>query len=193
MHTRTIVDFFMRKKQMKLQWKSSPCPKRQSWINHYDTTEMLNCLAQCSNSEHDKRGFWGAWSWETSGSSGSSGSIRAWSDRGSPIHYLVLTLCVSVDMRHWHIGAATVSRGLVALGGDGGGGGLVVSVSMETAWPWFTVTAPPGMWGQQARRARLLPLIFICSTVCFAFQSLAEREALDTPWMAQEPVHILKT
>lgn len=130
MHTRTIVDFFMRKKQMKLQWKSSPCPKRQSWINHYDTTEMLNRLAQCSNSEHDKRGFWGAWSWETSGSFGSSGSIRAWSDRGSPIHYLVLTLCVSVDMRHWHIGAATVSRGLVALGGDGGVGGW------WSAWAW---------------------------------------------------------
>lgn len=64
---------------------------------------------------------------------------------------------------------------------------------MEAAWPWFTVTAAPGMWGQQARQARLLPLIFICSTVCFEFKSFAEREALDTPWMVQEPVRILKT
>lgn len=61
-----------------------------------------------------------------------------------------------------------------------------VSMSTEAARPWLTVTAPLGMWGQQARQARLLPLIFICSTVCFAFKSLAEREALDTPWMAQD-------
>lgn len=74
------------------------------------------------------------------------------------------------------------------------GGGLTLTLNprggasawtWKPSWPWFTVTAAPGMWGQQARRARLLPLIFICSTVCFAFQSLAEHEALDTPWMAQ--------
>lgn len=69
-------------------------------------------------------------------------------------------------------------------------GGMLATISMEAAELWFTVTAVPGMWGQ---RASLLPLIFICSTVCFAFKSLAEHEALDTPWMAQEPVHILKT
>lgn len=129
-----------------------------------------------------------------SGSSESWGSVLARSDKDSHIHFLVLTLCVSADARHWHGGAVTVSRGLVALRCWGKGVGVgVVSMSTEAAWPWFTVTAPPGMWGQQARRARLLPLIFICSTVCFAFKSLAEREALDTPWMAQDPVHFLKT
>lgn len=160
---------------MKLQWNSLACPKRPSRINHWETTKMFNCY----HGEQDKRRFWDVWLL-----------------RRSPKHGLDFTPCVSVNVRRWRSAAVTVSQRLMAVSGDGRvGAGLlvVVSVSMEAAWPWFTVTAAPGMWGQQARRAGPLPLIFICSTVCFAFQSLAEREALDTPWMAQEPVHILKT
>lgn len=104
-------------------------------------------------------------------------------------------VCVRVDVRHWQ-------RGCNSVKGVGGSGVAVcvyvyvcvcvvggVRISIEAAWLWFSVTAPLGMWGQQARQARLPPLIFICFTVCFAFKSLAEREALDTPWMAQDPVH----
>lgn len=119
------------------------------------------------------------------------GQVQPDLTKTAPMRCLVLTPFVSVDARHWRAGAVTVSRRSVALRWWGRGRGWV-SVSTEAARPWFTVTAAPGMWGQQARRARLLPLIFICSTVCLAFKSLAEREALDTPWMARGPHPLFK-
>lgn len=107
---------------------------------------------------------------------------QAWCDQGSPIQTLIM----------WATERETVpvSRVWWPLAG---GGGMLAIMRMDAAWLWFTVTALPGMWGQQARRASRLPLILICSTVCFAFKSLAEHEALDIPWMAHKPVYILKT
>lgn len=83
-----------------------------------------------------------------------------------------------VAVRHWHRGAVMVSRGLVAV--EGG--------VRDSRWQHRLACEDSRPGGQGC-----LPLIFICSTVCFAFKSLAEHEALDTPWVAQEPVHILKT
>ena len=76
----------------------------------------------------------------------------------------------------------------VCVGGGGGcqreHGSCMAVIHCDSS-AWHVRTA-----GQTGKAAAL---IFICSTVCFAFKSLAEREALDTPWMAQDPFHFLKT
>lgn len=132
-------------------------------------------LAYCS--EHDKCRVnvhvWLRWSLRED-----SGLVSQKQPRALTGFYPV---CISVGVRHWHRATVTVLRGSVALRCWG----RKADMSTEAAGQWFTVTAPLGMWGQQASQARLLPLIFICSTVCFAFKSLAEHKALDTPWMAQ--------
>lgn len=88
-----------------------------------------------------------------------------------------------VAVRHWQRGAVMVSGGWWPLVGGGG-----VGCGRDSLWQHRLACEDSRPGGQGS-----LPLIFICSTVCFGFKSLAEHEALDTPWVAQEPVHILKT
>lgn len=77
------------------------------------------------------------------------GSVQPWSKwRSQP-----LVWCKTLAQR-----GCNCAKGLVA---QEWGGGMSVSVSTEAAWPWFTVTAALGMWGQQAdRQARCLWSLF---------------------------------